>query len=293
LLLPTHNADGLAVLPMTQAQLYEFDLRGWICLPALLPDAQLQAIRDHQMRLKYEPDGLPKEQRDYHGGPSEVMLDHPAVVGVLNEVLSHQQLASSDAYGYRFDHTFTSHQEPGAVTGQAGAKAHGGGGIWCFRGNSHTYQMQMGQVHAGLTRVVWELLPVEHGTGTHFMSGSHKSAIARPDAVSKQDSHLFDTYACPAGSVVIFTEAICHMGVPAGAGGRLSMFTCYDTVASCWSKAEHSVPASCVLETFASKRQTLFRGVWHGFGQGTGVNLYFGDDNRRDRENWGGREARL
>ncbi len=35
-----------------------------------------------------------------------MLLDHPAVVGVLNEILSHQALASEEVYGFRFD-TYT------------------------------------------------------------------------------------------------------------------------------------------------------------------------------------------
>jgi hypothetical protein len=135
-----------------------------------------------------------------------VLLDHPAVVGVLNEILSHQQLAGPEAYGFRLDHTFCSQLREGEHNFD---RAHGGGGLWSFRGNSHIYQMQPGRVHSGLTRVAWELEPIACGEGTHFASGSHKSAIARPAEVSGEgeSGRLFDSYECPAGSCVIFTEA--------------------------------------------------------------------------------------
>lgn len=70
-LLPTTNADGLTVMPMTQAQLWEFDLRGWLCLPGLLSVEQVTAIREHQLRLLHEPESLPEKERDHHGGPSQ------------------------------------------------------------------------------------------------------------------------------------------------------------------------------------------------------------------------------
>ena len=89
-LLPTTNSDGLAVVPMSAAQKYLFDLKGWIALPGLLTEEQVESVRSHQMRFLYERDGLPPAERDNHGGPSQVLLDHPVVVGVLNEVLSHQ-----------------------------------------------------------------------------------------------------------------------------------------------------------------------------------------------------------
>ena len=52
-LLPTTNADGLPVVPMTDAQKYTFDLKGWICLPGLFDEDQLDGIRRHQMDFLY------------------------------------------------------------------------------------------------------------------------------------------------------------------------------------------------------------------------------------------------
>ena len=109
-LLPTTNADSMPVVPMSDEQKYLFDLKGWITLPGLLDAAQLERIRAHQMQFLYQPETLPPEQRDNHGGPSQVLVDAPAVVGVLNEIISHQPLAAEDCYGFRFDHTHTSHR---------------------------------------------------------------------------------------------------------------------------------------------------------------------------------------
>ena len=104
-LLPAVNADGLPAVPMSDEQKYQFDLKGWITLPGLLDEQQLQPIRAHQMRFLYERETLAPEERDNHGGPSQVLLDAPAVVGVLNEIISHQPLATEECYGFRFDHT--------------------------------------------------------------------------------------------------------------------------------------------------------------------------------------------
>jgi hypothetical protein len=90
---------------MSDSLKYEFDLNGWILLPALLTEEQLKPIRAHQLKLKYDRESLPPALRDTHAGPSQVMLDHPVVVGVLNEILSNQSLASEDCYGFRMDHT--------------------------------------------------------------------------------------------------------------------------------------------------------------------------------------------
>ena len=175
---------------MSAAQKYTFDIKGWLTLPGLLAREQLESIRAHQLKFLYERDALPPDERDNHGGPAQVLLDHPAVVGVLNEVLSHQALAGEDCYGFRYDHTYTSHRPPG----HDNFRPHGGGGYFNFRGNSHIYQMLPDKVHAGLTRVVWEL--------------------------------------------------------------------------------------NEVIAAMPPKRQTLFRGAWHGMGDVPGINRYYEEENR-------------
>ena len=270
-LLPATNADGLPVVPMSDEQKYLFDLKGWICLPGLLSEDQLEAIRAHQLAFLHDRESLPPQERDNHGGPSEILLDHPAIVGVLNEVLSHQGLASESCYGFRYDHTYTSHR----TAGHDNYNPHGGGGLFNFEGNSHIYQMQPGKIHAGLTRVVWELNEVGPGDGgTMLLSGSHKTAFPRPDALSGRDSDLWETYACPAGSVLIFTEALGHTGTKwvNEERDRLSLFTCYNTVNSKWGKG---CPAPEVIAAMKPKRQTLFRGVWHGMRDVPGINKYY------------------
>jgi len=275
-LLPTTNADGLPVVPMSEAQKYLFDVKGWIALPGLLSEDQLGSVREHQMKFLYERDSLPQHERDNHGGPSQILLDHPVVVGILNEILSHQALATEECYGFRYDHTYTSHRQ----AGHDNFGPHGGGGYFNFRGSSHIYQMQPGRIHSGLTRVVWELNEVAEGDGgTLFLSGSHKAAFPRPEEWSSRESPLWETYTCPAGSAVIFTEALCHTGQRWAneARDRLSLFTCYDTVNSKWGKGR---PAVEVIEALPAKRQTLFRGAWHGMGDVPGVNRYYDEDNR-------------
>jgi hypothetical protein len=273
---PSTNADGLPIAPMSEAQKYLFDVKGWLCLPGLLGEEQLAAVREHQMKFLYERDALPVAERDNHGGPSQVLLDHPEVVGVLNEILSHQGLASEDCYGFTFDHTYTSHRQ----AGHDNFSPHGGGGFFNFRGNSHIYQMQKGRIHSGLTRVVWELNEVALGDGgTLFLSGSHKAAFERPPEWSERDSPLWETYACPAGSAVVFTEAICHTGQRWSneERDRLSLFTCYDTVNAKWGKG---CPPPEVIAAMPEKRRTLFRGPWHGMGDVPGINRYYDESNR-------------
>ncbi len=275
LLLPTKNADGIPVVPMTEEQKYLFDLKGWIALPGLLSEDQLEPIRAHQMAFLNDRESLPAEEQDNHGGPSQVLLDHPVVAGVLNEILSHQPLATEECYGFRFDHTYTSHRP----AGHDNFRPHGGGGFFNFGGNSHKYQMLPEQVHSGLTRVVWELNEVAEGDGvTMFLSGSHKAAFPRPESLYGRDSDLWETYRCPAGSAVVFTEALCHTGTEwtNKTRDRLCLFTCYNTVTAKWGKG---CPSQAVIDAMPPLRQSLFRGVWHGMREVPGINKYYDEEN--------------
>ena len=274
-ILPNVNADGIPIVPMTAEQKYIFDLKGWIVLPGLIGEEQLGPIREHQMAFLNDRESLPPEERDNHGGASQVLLDHPVVVGVLNEIVSHQPLATEDCYGFRFDHTYTSHRP----AGHDNFRPHGGGGFFNFGGDSHNYQMLPARVHAGLTRVVWELNEVGEGDGgTMFLSGSHKAAYPRPESVSGRDSHLWETYTCPPGSAVVFTEALCHSGTEwtNDHHDRISLFTCYNTVTAKWGKA---CPPQEVIDAMPPLRRSLFRGVWQGMNKAPDFNTYCDQEN--------------
>ena len=79
---------------------------------------------------------------------------------------------------------------------------------------------------------------------------------------------LLDTYECPAGSAIIFTEALCHTGTTwTGAGERLAVFTCYDTVNSKWGNDNTPIE---VIEKLPKMRQSLYRDV-----RATGDNKQF------------------
>jgi hypothetical protein len=273
---PAVNADGLPVVPMTDDQKFEFDLRGWILLPGLFSEEELVPMREHLYKLRDNRDALPPEQRHMYGGPCQRLLDHPVLVGVLNEILSHQGLATEDCYGFRYDGSHFVIRS----TDMDNFGPHGGGGLHNFAHSSHFYQHQKGKIFSGLTRVVWELNPVEkEDRGTLFLTGSHKTAFPIPQDVYKNRDHrFFENYACPAGSAIVFTESLCHSGDrwTNKDRERISTFTCYNTVNAKWHKAK--LPLE-VLHTMPPLRQSLFRGVWHGMGDVPGVNRYVDDEN--------------
>lgn len=274
---PATNADGLPVVPMTDDQKYIFDLKGWIVLPGLLTPDQAAAMAEHVTKVQREPQSLPAEKRHFMAGPCEALLDHPVIVGILNEIIGHAPVASEDCYGFRYDHGFVMRR---GTQGADPFSPHGGGGIHALIGNSHIYQHQWGRIHAGLTRVVCELHGVQEGEGaTLLLSGSHKAAFPRTPTVSAPDSPLWESYSGPPGSVLIFTEALCHSGRRWTNPNRerLAIFNCYNALCAKW--APHGLPKA-VVDALPPKRQSLFRGVWTGAGEGKGVNKYVDEVNR-------------
>ena len=262
------DVDTSVDIPMTEEQKFVFDLKGWIVIPGVLSDEEIATIRDHVIAIKKEePDNrYPAARWEM---PSQMLLDHPVVVGVLRTIISGDR--SDECYGFRCESSVPSVRS----TDYEGLAPHGGGGIGAL-----AFNCVNGSIYSGLTRVVWELNAVEEGDGgTLFMSGSHKANFAIPKDHQLMDSPLLESYSCPAGSVVIFSESVCHAGPPwtNAKRPRIGIFSCYGPSNAQYHKT--NLPAD-VIELMPPKRQTLFRGVWtHDFHRGQ-PNDYFDADNR-------------
>ncbi|MCX5660931.1 MAG: hypothetical protein NTW19_14595 [Planctomycetota bacterium] len=194
-------------------------------------------------------------------------------MGILRQILAAD--ASVNGYGFRCD----GHYIQNRGYGDPGIDPHGGGPAV---GPIFAYQCKNRQIYSGLTRVVWELNEVERGNGgTLLMSGSHKANWNVPDAHLKKDSWLFETYACPPGSLLFFTENLCHSGSPwlNKKHNRLAVFNAYTAADTQYHKLgwPHEV-----IEAMPPKRQSLFRGVWRAnFGVSpTAINDTYSPTNR-------------
>jgi len=254
------NADGKLVIPLTQEQKYTFDKNGWLMIPGVLAKSEIEEMRDFCYRLHQDRKSIPEHERSTYGGPQQALTDHPVVVGFANEFLATPHLASEDCYGFRMEMSFlalrSADDEPYQFS------PHNGNGMFRLPGDCHEYRCIPGKAYSGLTRVVWELNPVEKGDGgTLFISGSHKSAYTAPASVNDPNSPLWETYSCPAGSVIIFTEAITHSGRPwtNKEQDRVAVFNAYNSVDKRWSRSK---PHPKLLESMPPLRQTLFRDAY-------------------------------
>lgn len=255
--LPETNADGLDVVPPTQEQKYVFDKQGWLLVPGVLSGDELKEMQDFCHRLRHEPESIPAHERSPLGGPMQKLSDHPNVVGFLNEFLAHPALSSQECYGFRMESCHMFYR----TVGDGNFGPHNGNGMLRFPGDSHLYRCIPGKAYSGLTRIVWELNPVKYRQGgTLFITGSHKAVYTAPDSIQSPDSPIWDTYQCPAGSLLFFTEACTHSTHKwtNEENKRVAIFSCYNTVNSKWHDWN---PHPKLLEEMPPKRQTLFRPV--------------------------------
>ena len=255
---PTRNADGLDAIPLTEEQKYLFDTRGWLLLPGVLSDAETAEMREFCYRLQKDALSIPSHQRATVGGPLERLIDHPRIVGFMNEFVADEWLGTESGYGFRLESSFLALRR----AGDTNFGPHGGSGAYSYPHNSHVYYSRLGSVYSGLTRAVWELNPVQKGGGgTKFLTGSHKAAYPAPPSTESENSPLWEDYDCPAGSLLFFTEAVTHTGArwTNPDSDRVALFQCYNTVGSRWHNWE---PKPEVLEGIAPLRRTLFRPVY-------------------------------
>ncbi len=254
--LPRTNADGLPVVDLTQEQKYLFDTRGWLLLPGVLSQDDIEEMRDFCLRLQHEPESVPEHERSALGGPLQRLADHPLVVGFMHEFVAFPPLSRQDCYGFRMESCNLFYRS----VGDGQFSPHNGSGFFRLPGDTHFYHCLPGKAHAGLTRVVWELNPIQEGDGTLIVSGSHKAAYAAPESIQDQHSPIWEGYTCPAGSLLFFTESLTHSARPwtNPKHDRVAIFSCYNTVDSKWHDWD---PHPHLVASMPPKRQTLFRPV--------------------------------
>ncbi len=276
-----HAAQDHAEAPvaMTEEQKFFFDLRGWILLPAVLSESEIE-----EMKAEVYDGG-----RSYEGALQQ-LLDHPAIVGILSEILSEDPFVKDECYGFRCEGFFTTVRPPGWSTSERGDNGMPHVVRPPQQANAMRYQVVGNKIFSGLTRVVWELEEVKFGQGgTSFLSGSHKAHFnyGGPDRYRPNISDspweesmraAMEDYSCPPGSVVIFTESLVHAANDwtNPNNPRCAVFNCYNSVWAQWHKLNL---AHETIEAMPPRRRTLFRGVWAIGGPPEG-NVAYSLDNR-------------
>jgi hypothetical protein len=210
---------------------YLFDLQGYLIVPNALSVEtveRLNEVIDGMAERDLAPDQ--STHRWLHllarSCAFRELIDNPPVLPILNELLGE---------GFRLDHEYVDLIQSGA--GPIGAGLHGG--AVPFRPGEY-YWNGDGRPHSGLVAVAYSLKDVGPDDGGFgCVPGSHKSAFAFPDGW--QD--LSDPHPCvrkvtgPAGTAVIFTEALAHGTLPwRGRGERRTVFYKYSPRPLAWSR---------------------------------------------------------
>ena len=260
--LTTTTSEGLPVVPPTDQQKYDFDRNGWLLIPGLLTADELAEMRRFGEHWARRRESIRDGEGELLAGPLQRLIDHPVVIGFLNEFLAYAPCASEDSYGFRLEASRLVYRSV-AGDAQQEFRPHNGSGLLRPPWDSHYYRCVPGKVWSGLTRVVWELNPVRHRQGgTLFISGSHKAAYPLPgETLRDEASPLWDTYGCPAGSLIIFSESITHSAATWSdrEHDRLAIFNLYNALAHRW---HNWLPPDEVLAQMPAKRRSLFRPVW-------------------------------
>lgn len=259
------NSEEKPIIPLSEEERYIFDTKGWLAIPGVLDESELKEMREFCCKLKFELESVPDRDRSTISGPLETLCDHPRVVGFMQEFCGNDDMETDEGYGFRMEYSFMGmrlrkykhdHYSP-----------HGGLGEGLSADKWHVYRGLPGQAFSGLTQAVWELNPVEKGDGTLFLSGAHKSFFDLPEALREdRNHHMWETYECPAGSIVFFTETLTHSGTKWTNDNhdRMAIFNSYNGIPS---RYHYWDPHPDQLADMHPKRRSLFRYVGKEFNQ--------------------------
>ena len=96
------------------------------------------------------------------------LIDHPAVVPILTDLLAEPGFVQDDAYAFRCEGSFTTIREPGWPVSERGDNGLPHVVRPPQQANAMRYQVAGNKIFSGLTRVVWELEECVAGTGSEL-----------------------------------------------------------------------------------------------------------------------------
>ena len=244
---------------MSKYEKFLFDLKGFFVIPSVLTQTEIQTVRAHLEAYTNNPDSLPEHHRAPMAGPAEFLIDHPRVMGILQEVID------PNPERLRLESVFVSRRSAADANDPWGPHV-GGTNLY----PSFSYGFHNGRIYGGMMRIVWELNEVVEGRGgTCLVPGSHKANMASahdgtwPEEADDPNSGVWETYGCPAGSLVVFSEGVRHTASAWTHSDhpRKAILIAYNHVT-----VRHHEPKPCMNPTviggLTPERQGFFRDVW-------------------------------
>jgi len=215
---------------MTPQERYLFDLQGYLVVPDALSAeqvTQLNRIMDGRVAEAVDPNATRHRWMSMlnWGDAYRDLIDNPRILPYLEEIIGQQ---------IRLDHDYSDLIRNGH--GPIGCTLHGGGAPFdpCMFSTQRDNRM-----FNGLTVVAYNLKDVNPGDGGFgCVPGSHKSNYPIPQEwLELSNPHnVVKRVTAPAGSAVIFTEALTHGTLPwMGKNERRTLFYKYSPACISWS----------------------------------------------------------
>ena len=216
---------------MNEDEAYLFDLQGYLVVENALSSkllTQLNTILDKQIAAEESFEGNTHRFSDLldWGRPYREMIDNPGVHPHLEPILGPN---------FRLDHIYLDVIRTGLSP--IGAHLHGGGAPF---NPTMYYHFRDGRMHSGLMVVAYNLRDVgpEDG-GFACVPGSHKANYEFPSEWKDMSEELHPSIrrvTGPAGTAIIFTEALTHGPLPwTGKKERRTLFYKYSPHSVSWS----------------------------------------------------------
>ena len=215
---------------MNEKEKYLFDLNGYLVIPNALTQQQIKALNaevDRRIKTECEPDMRTHRFASLLGWNNEYrnLIDNKSITPYLKELLGES---------FRLDHEYLDVIRSGK--GPIGTRLHGG--ATPYR-SSEYFHFSNEKMHNGLSVVAYNLKGVEPMDGGFgCVPGSHKSNYAFPEDWKEMEElePIVKRVTGPAGTAVIFTEALTHGTLPwAGSDERRTIFFKYSPGPISWS----------------------------------------------------------
>ena len=249
-----------------EMQRYLFDLAGFLVIPDVLGrdeldelnrliDAQSLPPPREEIRFGIAPGKVPPLAGFLEWGtPFRDLLDHPRIMSLLQMTLGDW---------FRLDRLFGINMDAGMDFGQL----HGGNAPYS---PGESYHVRDGVIQNGFTVVSWNLVNTGPAYGGFCcVPGSHKGNFVRPNPISALTHGHWEMMdgddlvpgvvipEAPAGSVVLFSEALTHGTAPwKGSHRRRTLIYKYCQSHIAWSTRRVPQPASVAL---TPRQQILFQ----------------------------------
>lgn len=232
---------------LSELQRYQFDLRGYLLLEHALDPRAVERLRAAiDARRLPRPDASLERQRFGQGGAMFEwdegfcdLIDHRWVTAVLGELIGPH---------VRLDHAYGITMAPGT----SGLGLHGPAEPF---DPAQYWTARMGALRSGLLSFSWSLVEGGPGDGGFgCIPGSHKSVEPLPPGAES----LVVEIPQPAGSLLVFTEALAHCTIPwRGDVDRLTVMLKYSPGNSAWDPSPAAPPD--VVARMSRRRQLFFQ----------------------------------